>query len=73
MAPPRREVRTERIIVEEAPAPRRERDDDIVEVIEEHSPPRRSSSRRQSGYRTVDPDAYGGGGRPLRKVSGSRR
>ena len=73
-SPPR--PRTERVIIEEtirssAPPPREvERDDDIVEVIEEHSPPpRRRSSNRQSGYRTVDPDAYGGGSRPLRKVS----
>jgi len=49
-------------------------DDDIVEVIEEHSPPRRvrrsgSGRQPQSGFRTVDPGEYGGGGRPLRKVS----
>ena len=73
--PPRRESsRRETLIVEETrrPAPRQ---DDIVEVIEEHSPsPRRErrGSIRQSGYRTVDPLAYGGGERPTRKV-GSRR
>ena len=68
-SPPRREVRRETVILEETRrAP--EREDDIVEVIEEHSPPRRSGgSRRQSGYRTVDPEAFGGGSRPLRKVS----
>ncbi|KAI4256705.1 MAG: hypothetical protein L6R42_006061 [Xanthoria sp. 1 TBL-2021] len=50
------------------PPPPVEREDDIVEVIEEHSPVRRSSgSRRVSGYRTVDPEAFGGGNRPLRK------
>ena len=69
-SPPRRETRRETVIVEETrrPAPR---DDDIVEVIEEHSPPRRvrRESRRESGYRTVDPEAFGGGNRPLRKVS----
>jgi len=51
---------------------REEREDDIVEVIEEHSPVRRESRRssgRQSGFRTVDPDALGGGDRPVRKVS----
>ncbi|KAL8711384.1 MAG: hypothetical protein Q9220_004281 [cf. Caloplaca sp. 1 TL-2023] len=69
------EVR-ETVIMEErirpAPPPV-EREDDIVEVIEEHSPPRRSSgSRRVSGYRTVDPEAFGGGNRPLRKVSRSQ-
>jgi hypothetical protein len=45
--------------------------EDEVVVIEEHSPPRRSKSKREgreSGYRTVDPMAYGGGDRPLRDV-----
>ena len=71
---PPRSVR-ETVIIEEtrrAPPPREEPPpDDIVEVIEEHSPVRRESSRRAkpSGYRTVDPEAFGGGGRPLRKVS----
>ena len=72
-SPSRRETRRETVILEERsrpPPPPVEREDDIVEVIEEHSPPRRSSgSRRISGYRTVDPEAYGGGNRPLRKVS----
>lgn len=72
-SPPRRETRRETVIMEERvrpPPPPVEREDDIIEVIEEHSPPRRSSgSRRVSGYRTVDPDAYGGGSRPMRKVS----
>ena len=66
---PRRETRRETVILEETRrAPQRE--DDIVEVIEEHSPVRRvrRESRRESGYRTVDPEAYGGGDRPLRKV-----
>ncbi|MCJ1322173.1 hypothetical protein MMC15_007519 [Xylographa vitiligo] len=65
-SPPRRE-RRETVIIEETRRPA-EREDDIVEVIEEHSPPRRVRSQRVSGYRTVDPDAYGGGERPLRKV-----
>ncbi|KIW23906.1 uncharacterized protein PV07_12068 [Cladophialophora immunda] len=46
-------------------------EEDIVEVIEEHSPersPPRKGSRR-SGFRTVDPAEFGGGGRPMRKVS----
>lgn len=71
--PPR--SRRETIVVEErrtttAP-PVVEAEDDIVEVIEEHSPPRRvrRGSGRQSGFRTVDPGEYAGGGRPLRKVS----
>lgn len=68
--------RVERVVVEEE---RREvrrdrsRGSDEVVVIEEHSPPRRSKSkrdrheeeRRESGFRTMDPLAYGGvvGGR----------
>ena len=73
--------RVERVIVEEERREvRRERSrgSDEVVVIEEHSPPRRSKSkrerrddeRRESGFRTVDPLAYGGvvGGR-----KGSRR
>ena len=71
-SPPRRETRRETVILEERSRPRTpvEREDDIVEVIEEHSPPRRSQgSRRVSGYRTVDPEAFGGGSRPMRKVS----
>lgn len=67
---------TERIVVEEHRETRhgsvsRASSDEVV-VIEEHSPPRRARSkresreyRRESGYRTVDPLAYGGtvGGR----------
>jgi hypothetical protein len=69
--------RVERIIVEERREERVERSrshsrggSDEVVVIEEHSPPRRKSKsvkedRRESGYRTVDPLAFGGavGGR----------
>ncbi len=76
--------RVERIIVEESRETRREpsldssRGSDEVVVIEEHSPPRRKKSNRKredtrdSGYRTVDPDSYGGvvGGR--RKSSDRR-
>ena len=66
---PRRETRRETVILEETRRPP-QREDDIVEVIEEHSPVRRvrRESRRESGYRTVDPEAFGGGDRPLRKV-----
>ena len=67
----RDEPRVETVVVEEE---RREvrrdrsRGSDEVIVIEEHSPPRKSRSkreRRESGFRTVDPLAYGGvvGGR----------
>ena len=76
-SPPRRQSRRrETVIIEETrrpqPAPRSE-PDEVVEVFEEHSPPRRESkkeSRRVSGgFRTVDPEAFGGGDRPMRKVS----
>ncbi|PBP24768.1 hypothetical protein BUE80_DR004350 [Diplocarpon rosae] len=80
VVPEREPERVERIIVEESRETRRARSrgesDDEVVVIEEHSPPRRKRSeraarssleteRRDSGYRTVDPGAYGGsvGGR----------
>lgn len=82
-----RPATTERIVVEEHRETRRETgsnaSSDEVVVIEEHSPPRRPRSkresrssreyRRESGYRTVDPLAYGGtvGGRSDRR--GSRR
>ncbi|KAI6716632.1 hypothetical protein PZA11_001779 [Diplocarpon coronariae] len=85
VVPERGPERVERIIVEETRETRRARSrggsDDEVVVIEEHSPPRRQRSeratrssveteRRNSGYRAVDPMAYGGsaggrrGGRP---------
>ena len=82
-APPVRIVpvatRTDHVIVEESRHTRRERSrggSDEVVVIEEHSPPRKSKSKRkegrESGYRVVDANAYGGvvGGR---RGSGSRR
>ena len=65
-----RESRRETVIIEETR--RRPAEEDIVEVIEEHSPVRRESTRRDrkvsSGYRNVDPEAFGGGDRPQRKV-----
>lgn len=52
------------VVVEEDP------DSDIVEVIEEHSPaPARRKPKRNSGFRTVDPGAYGGGDDPVRRLS----
>ncbi|KIX03289.1 uncharacterized protein Z518_06841 [Rhinocladiella mackenziei CBS 650.93] len=60
----------ETVVVEEHPSSVVE-EEDIVEVIEEHSPerrPKRGPSGR-SGFRTVDPAEFGGGGRPIRKVS----
>ena len=70
--PPRREVRREEIIVEARTSRVDPPEDDIVEVIEEHSPerrPNRRESKRMSGFRTVDPDEFGGGDRPMRRVS----
>ncbi|KAL2436527.1 hypothetical protein ABEF95_011643 [Exophiala dermatitidis] len=65
-----RVVEEERVVVEEHVGPPSVEEEDIVEVIEEHSPERpvRKSSGR-SGYRTVDPAEFGGGGRPIRKIS----
>ncbi|KAE8452701.1 hypothetical protein EG329_013960 [Mollisiaceae sp. DMI_Dod_QoI] len=84
--PPMREPVRETVIVEEHRSRERERPRDVsrgsdeVVVIEDHSPPRRKKStrerddreRRESGFRTVDPLAYGGavGGR---RSSGGRR
>lgn len=68
-SPPRREARRETIIVEETtrrPPP----EDDIVEVITEHSPVRQQrSDRRDEYYRHVNPNEFGGGRGPTRKVS----
>ncbi len=68
-----REREEETVVVEEHVDNRTEEDeDDIVEVIEEHSPERRPPRRQpsgRSGYRTVDPAEFGGGSRPIRKVS----
>ena len=74
-SPPRRQRtrREEAIVVEERVSVNRPPpEDDIVEVIEEHSPerrPNRRESKRMSGFRTVDPDAPGGGDAPMRRVS----
>ena len=50
------------------PPPPVDDDEDIVEVIEEHSPPPRRNRRVSSGYRTVDPEEFGGGDRHRRSV-----
>jgi hypothetical protein len=64
----------ERIVEERRPS-RRVDGDDIVEVIEEEGssiievePPRRDRRRRSSGYRSVDPNQYGGGDYPQRPI-----
>ena len=77
--PRRRESRRTTVVEEtrrtSTREPEIEREEDIVEVIEEHSPvrrktgSRRESNRVSSGFRTVDPAEFGGGDRPVRKVS----
>ncbi|KAF2436016.1 hypothetical protein EJ08DRAFT_221879 [Tothia fuscella] len=80
--PPPMSVVSERIVEERrhsrGPPPIRRVDgDDIVEVIEEGSsiadaPPRRERRRRNSGYRSVDPNQFGGGDYPQRPVRSRR-
>lgn len=67
---PRSRSRRDTVVVEESyTASSGADDDDVVEVFEEHSPsPPRRGGRQSSGYRTVDPYQYGGGGRPTRHV-----
>ena len=74
--PPAEPIRSpEREIHEvEVEEERRVDGDDVVEVIEEQSvstaePPR----RKKSGYRTVDPNQYGGGNYPQREIYDSDR
>ena len=60
--PPSPEIEREHIEVEERDAERRVEGDDMVEVIEEQSDiTPQPAPKRNSGYRTVDPDQYGGG------------
>lgn len=68
---PRSRSRRDRVVVEESYTASSGMDeDDVVEVFEEHSPspPPRRGGRQSSGYRTVDPHEYAGGGRPTRHV-----
>ena len=64
------EERTSRTVpvVVDAGGGRRVDGDDVVEVIEEHTPPRRKKGHRSSGYRSVDPNAYAGGGYPQHSI-----
>ena len=77
--PPRRNSsRRETVIVEETirrappPAPREPREDEFVEVIEEHDEPAPRRSKKPSGFRTVDPEAFGGGDGRFKRVSSRR-
>lgn len=67
------------IVREERREERRVEGDDIIEVMEEQSdvtpeptPRRKSSNRRSTGYRSVDPNQFGGGDYGQREVYGSR-
>lgn len=69
---PRRVVvetsRTVPVVVEGGGGGRRADGGDVVEVIEEHTPPRRKKGHRSSGYRSVDPNAFAGGGYPQHSI-----
>ena len=68
---PRREriIREEETVIVEEHMSASIEDEDVVEVIEEHSPERRPQRKpTRSGFRTVDPAEFGGGGGPVRKV-----
>ena len=72
--PPRRNSsRRETIVVEEtvrrAPPPQEE----FIEVIEEHDVPAPRRSRKSSGFKHIDPEAYGGGDGKFRRMSGGHR
>ena len=56
--------------VRRAPPPPRE--DAFVEVIEEHDEPPPRRSKKPSGYRAVDPEAFGGGDGKFRRMSSRR-
>ena len=67
--PPRRNSsRRETIVVEEtvrrAPPPQEE----FIEVIEEHDAPAPRRSRKSSGFKHIDPEAYGGGDGKFRRM-----
>ncbi len=73
-SPRRTSSRRETVIVEEtvrrAPPPPRE--DEFVEVIEERDEPPPRKSRKPSGFRNVDPEAFGGGDGKFRRVPSRR-
>lgn len=70
--PRRSSTRRETIVVEEtirrAPPPQ----DEFIEVIEEHDEPPPRKSKKSSGYKHVDPEAFGGGDGEFRRVSSRR-
>ena len=64
---------------EEFEEERRVEGDDVVEVIEEHTsvseqtPEPQPDRRKKKGFRTVDPNAYGGGNYEQREINERRR
>ena len=74
--PPRRSPsrRAETIIVEETiRRPSNPPQDEFVEVIEEHDErPRSRSRRKSSGFKHVDPEAFGGGDGRFKRMSSRR-
>lgn len=73
-APPRSSHSVREEFVEARESERRVDGDDVVEVLEEHSSEQSSEPppRRKSGYRTVDPNAYGGGNYAQRDIERDR-
>ena len=74
--PPRRNSsRRETIVVEETvrrAAPPQPAQDEFIEVIEEHDVPAPRRSRKSSGFKHIDPEAYGGGDGRFKRVSSHR-
>ncbi|KAM0806110.1 hypothetical protein BDR22DRAFT_883848 [Usnea florida] len=73
--PPRRSSRVrETVVVEEIrrPPPSAPREDEFVEVIEERDDPPPRRPKKPSGFRNVDPEAFGGGDGRFKRVSSRR-
>ena len=71
--PPRRNSsRRETVIVEETVRRAPPAQDEFIEVIEEHDVPAPRRSRKSSGFKHIDPEAYGGGDGKFRRMSGHR-
>ena len=75
--PPRRSSsRRETIVVEETvrrPPPPQPAQDEFIEVIEEHDVPAPRRSRKSSGFKHIDPEAYGGGDGRFKRVPSHHR
>ena len=73
---PRRSSRVrETVVVEETirrPPPSAPREDEFVEVIEERDDPSPRRPKKPSGFRNVDPEAFGGGDGRFKRVSSRR-